>query len=111
MLFLDPDKVKLCDDQIRRAVERARNYPDNHTGEVALVAGDVSGIQDYLAEAAARGMDGAGRRLRFRSFLVRVLARVATFQLLDAAGSLASLDPVLVDSGGLFLLLLPASVL
>jgi CRISPR-associated protein Csm1 len=83
----------------------------NPSRRLALVAGDVSGIQKFLAQAAARGTDGAARRLRYRSFFIEALAHVASRRLFAEAGERASEQSLLLDAGGHFLALVPADVL
>ena len=70
-----------------------------------LVAGDLSGIQEYLYGIASVGVGGVARRLRARSLYLQLVAEVAAQQILADAG-LPFLN-ALMASGGRFYLLLP----
>ena len=50
-----------------------------------LIAGDLSGIQDYVLGVAHEG-GGQARRLRARSFYVQALAEAALVRILDSTG-------------------------
>jgi len=70
-----------------------------------VVAGYLSGIQDYLFDIAEVGVGGTAKRLRARSFYLGLIAEIAAMRLLRAF----SVTPVnmLMCSGGRFTLLLP----
>ena len=73
--------------------------------EQLFVAGDFSGIQEYVLEVSAAG-GGQARRLRARSFYVQLAAEVAVWRILQALGADGSAVPM--SAGGHFLLCLPA---
>lgn len=50
-----------------------------------LIAGDLSGIQDYLFDVAEHNR-GQSRRLRARSFYLQMTTEIAAIRLLNAAG-------------------------
>lgn len=73
-----------------------------HTPECLLVAGDLSGIQDFVYTISSRG---ALKSLRGRSFFLEMLLEHAVDLLLEAAGM--SRANVLYVGGGNMALLLP----
>ena len=73
-----------------------------------LVCGDLSGIQSFIFAAAPEGArKGIARTFRARSFYLSMLTRVATIELLHAAG-LPAFNRV-IDAGGRFVLLVDNS--
>lgn len=70
-----------------------------------LLAGDLSGIQDYIFAIATIGPGGVARRLRARSFYLSVLADGLSYQLVRRFD--LPLANVIMASGGKFYLLLP----
>lgn len=72
---------------------------------LALVGGDVSGIQDYIFDLRQERVKGGSRLLRARSFEIQLLSEAAARHLLDAAG--LPITQRIMDAGGRFLLLLP----
>ncbi|MFH1749157.1 MAG: type III-A CRISPR-associated protein Cas10/Csm1 [Planctomycetota bacterium] len=80
---------------------------DRDTSKFLLVSGDLSGIQAYLLERPAESRKGLACTYRARSFFLSMLTHAATLKLLSAAG-LPSFNRVL-DAGGRFVLLLPAT--
>jgi len=70
-----------------------------------LVAGDVSGIQDYIFAISTTGAGGVAKRLRARSFYVQMLSDVAGLRLLREFD--LPLANLLMASGGNFHALLP----
>lgn len=69
-----------------------------------LLAGDISGIQDFIYDIP---MDGAARNLRGRSFLIAYLVEFLARYLVDEEGLFDA--SILLAGGGKFTLLLPAS--
>lgn len=86
----------LTDEAVRSAAGDAR---------VALVVGDLSGIQDYLFAIASIGAGGVARRLRARSFFLQMLAEVACLKLRHCFGLPQA--NVIMSSGGKFYMLVP----
>lgn len=72
---------------------------------LALLAGDVSGIQDYLFDIATVGAGGVARRLRARSFFLQMLAEITALKVLRAFD--LPLGNMVMASGGNFFILLP----
>jgi CRISPR-associated protein Csm1 len=70
-----------------------------------LLAGDVSGIQDYIFAISTTGAGGVAKRLRARSFFVQMLSDVAGLRLLREFD--LPLANLLMASGGNFYALLP----
>lgn len=71
-----------------------------------LVAGDMSGIRNYLFNIKNVGVGGAAKRLRARSFMISSLVEAASHILLKEFGM--PLTNLIISSGGKFYLLLPA---
>lgn len=72
---------------------------------LALVGGDVSGIQDYIFDLRQERVKGGARLLRARSFEIQLLSEATARHLLDAAG--LPITQRILDAGGRFVLLLP----
>jgi CRISPR-associated protein Csm1 len=70
-----------------------------------LLAGDVSGIQDYIFAISTTGAGGVAKRLRARSFYVQMLSDVSGLRLLGEFD--LPLANLLMASGGNFHALLP----
>ncbi len=73
--------------------------------EIILVAGDFSGIQDYIFHITNIGTGGAAKRLRARSFYVTLFTEAAVHRVLHAL-ELPFLCNVF-SAGGKFMLLVP----
>lgn len=71
-----------------------------------LVAGDMSGIQNYIFDIATTGIGGIARRLRARSLYVQLCSEVASHLVLRKLGLNIPIH-TLMNSGGHFYLLLP----
>ena len=76
---------------------------DRNKKKMLLVAGDVSGIQDFLLDLPNQTSPGTAKILRARSFYLTMLTRVAVVMILDRLG-LPSCN-CLKDAGGQFTLL------
>lgn len=72
-----------------------------------LVAGDISGIQKYIAGGGKQSPNGLVRRLRARSFMVSAITYLASFSIIQACRLPQSC--ILQNSGGDFLIILPNS--
>lgn len=72
---------------------------------LALVGGDVSGIQDYIFDLRQERVKGGSRLLRARSFEIQLLSEATARHLLEAAD--LPITQRILDAGGRFLLLLP----
>ena len=72
--------------------------------EELFVAGDFSGIQDYVLNVSTAG-GGQARRLRARSFYVQAATEVVAWRVLQAFGQ--DWHGLLTSGGGQFLLRLP----
>ena len=83
-----------------------RDLSDNRESRPAalLVAGDFSGVQDFIYTLSS---SGAAKSLRARSFYLQLLGEVVLTAMLDALGLPAS--SVLYSGGGVFYLLAPTS--
>ncbi|NNJ13354.1 type III-A CRISPR-associated protein Cas10/Csm1 [Chloroflexales bacterium ZM16-3] len=84
----------------------AATLADNPGGEVCLVGGDVSGVQNFLYTLTA---DGATKQLRGRSLYLQLLTDACAHAVLTKAGM--PLCNLLYAGGGHFYALLPASAL
>lgn len=107
----DPADISLYDhNRVRSALAAclSRNhYSESIASESGflLLAGDLSGIQDYIYDISTTGAGGVTRRLRARSFYVQMLSDIASLHILR----LFDLPPsnLLMASGGNFYILLP----
>jgi CRISPR-associated protein Csm1 len=70
-----------------------------------LLAGDISGIQNYIFNIKNVGVGGTAKRLRARSFYLSAIADIASHRLLHSCG--LTITNLLISSGGKFYLLLP----
>jgi len=77
-----------------------------HMARFVLVAGDISGIQNYIFDITTTGVGGVARRLRARSLYVQLCSEVASHLVLRKLGLPISIH-TLMNSGGHFYLLLP----
>ncbi|HXG66880.1 MAG TPA: type III-A CRISPR-associated protein Cas10/Csm1 [Blastocatellia bacterium] len=66
-----------------------------------LIAGDISGIQEYLFDVAHEG-GAQARKLRARSFYLQLLAEIAALRIAEAAGW--GTEQIVFCSAGKFLL-------
>jgi CRISPR-associated protein Csm1 len=72
-------------------------------GQLMIILGDISGIQNYLFDVAEEG-GGQAQRLRARSFFVQLLAETAAVRVLRAVGWPLSPTHLLLSGAGKFLL-------
>jgi len=72
-----------------------------------LLGGDLSGIQSYIFGLEKSHGAGVAKILRARSFYLQALTRSVILSLLDACG--LCLQARIMDAGGRFVLLLPAT--
>jgi len=79
---------------------------NSNTKRFLLVAGDISGIQNYIFDIATTGVGGVARRLRARSLYVQLCSEVASHLVLRKLGLPITIH-TLMNSGGHFYLLLP----
>jgi CRISPR-associated protein Csm1 len=110
----DPPDVSLYD-QSRIASALATCFYQHYAGQseratreqarCLLVAGDLSGIQDYIFAISTTGAGGVAKRLRARSFFVQMLSDIAGLRLLHKFE--LPLANLLMASGGNFYVLLP----
>jgi CRISPR-associated protein Cas10/Csm1 subtype III-A len=70
-----------------------------------FVAGDFSGIQDYVLNVPAAG-GGQARQLRSRSFYVQLAGGITAWRILQTFGR--GWNALLMGGGGQFLLRVPA---
>lgn len=70
-----------------------------------LLAGDLSGIQNYIFNITHIGAGGSAKRLRARSFTVAMFSEIVTHKFLRTFGLAES--HVLMSSGGKFIVLMP----
>lgn len=77
------------------------------TPKFILFGGDLSGIQKYIFGLEKSHGTGVAKILRARSFHLQALTRSVVLALLDEAGLLPQAR--IVDAGGRFILLLPAT--
>ncbi|MGH9396299.1 MAG: Cas10/Cmr2 second palm domain-containing protein [Terriglobia bacterium] len=75
--------------------------------DTLYVAGDLSGIQDYVLSVSTAG-GGQARRLRARSFYVQVIEEIAS-RIVAKEFGIRWEEAVVLQGGGQFLLRLPAS--
>jgi CRISPR-associated protein Csm1 len=83
---------------------------DNNETKFLLIAGDLSGIQEYLYNIASIGAGGVAKRLRTRSFFLSSLVEVVSHRILkECIGDGIELPIMckIMASGGNFILLVP----
>ncbi|UOF92509.1 type III-A CRISPR-associated protein Cas10/Csm1 [Fodinisporobacter ferrooxydans] len=76
-----------------------------HTDQISILVGDISGIQRYIFDIAASGQKGIARRLRARSMYVALLSE-AMSQMITNHFHISPLN-VIMSSGGKFYILVP----
>jgi CRISPR-associated protein Csm1 len=76
------------------------------SNEFILIAGDFSGIQNYIFEVTNKGSGGAAKRLRARSFFIQIFCEVTVHKILHALE--LPLVCNLFSAGGKFILLAPS---
>ena len=83
----------------------SKSQQDNVTlkKKMLLVAGDISGIQDFLLDLPDQAQPGTAKILRARSFYITILTRAAIVIILDRLGLPAC--NCIKDAGGQFTLL------
>jgi len=72
-----------------------------------LVGGDLSGIQNYIFNLSESHSKGVAKMLRARSFYLGLFTQVARHHILHSLG--LPLYCTIIDAGGRFILLVPAS--
>ena len=87
----------------QRRIQTHKNYPKKE--EFMFIAGDFSGIQNYIFDITNKGSGGASKRLRARSFFISIFCETAIHKILDNL----ELPRVcnLFSAGGKFLLIAP----
>lgn len=78
---------------------------NDEDGKFLLLAGDLSGIQNYIFNIKNVGVGGTAKRLRARSFYLSAISDIASHRFLHALD--LPLTNLLMSSGGKFYLLLP----
>ncbi len=86
-------------------IDTARFSTNDEERKFVLLAGDISGIQNYIFNIKNVGVGGTAKRLRARSFYLSAITDIASHKLLHAFG--LSTTNLLISSGGKFYLLLP----
>lgn len=87
------------------AVGVALKNNSKNSNEFILIAGDISGIQKYIY--GLESTDGVAKRLRARSFFVKLLSDVSSYKIISELG--LSLANIIISSGGKFYILAPNS--
>ncbi|MBF0520258.1 MAG: type III-A CRISPR-associated protein Cas10/Csm1, partial [Nitrospirae bacterium] len=70
-----------------------------------LLAGDLSGIQNYIFNISHIGAGGVAKRLRARSFQLVMLSEIVSHKIIHAVN--LPITNILMSSGGKFYILLP----
>lgn len=78
---------------------------DDHTEKFILLAGDLSGIQNYIFNITHIGAGGIAKRLRSRSFQLAMIAEIISHKILHDFN--LPLTNILMVSGGKFYIILP----
>lgn len=68
-----------------------------------LIAGDVSGIQNYIFNLSST--EGAGKRIRFRSFFIKLLTNIISYKIIEEFD--LELSNIVISSSGKFYILAP----
>jgi CRISPR-associated protein Csm1 len=104
---VDAERIVSVYDKARIAVAAAAALDAADAGGLLLVGGDISGIQSYLFDISDPGNREVARRLRARSFFLSRITDVFLHRLLERLDLPDACT--LFNSGGRFLLLLPAN--
>ncbi|HEC99633.1 MAG TPA: type III-A CRISPR-associated protein Cas10/Csm1 [Proteobacteria bacterium] len=86
-------------------IDTARLSINDEQRKFILLAGDISGIQNYIFNIKNVGVGGIAKRLRARSFYLSIVADIASHKLLHSFR--LTITNLLMSSGGKFYLLLP----
>jgi len=86
-------------------IATARFSTKDEEKKFILLAGDISGIQNYIFNIKNVGVGGTAKRLRARSFYLSAITDIASHRLLHSFG--LTITNLLMSSGGKFYLLLP----
>lgn len=81
------------------------NVKNTNIEKYCLVAGDISGIQNYIYSVASLDTKGLSKRLRGRSFKIAALSEIISLDILRAL-DLPNMCK-LMSAGGMFYLLIP----
>lgn len=68
-----------------------------------LIAGDISGIQNYIFNLEST--EGAGKRIRFRSFFIKLLTNMIAYKIIEDLD--LELSNIVISSSGKFYILAP----
>lgn len=98
--------ASLCRLLAEPAQEPISLSPASEAQAFILLAGDISGIQDYIFKIKNVGIGGTAKRLRARSFFVSAVADLAAYKFLH--GFDLPITNLIMGAGGKFYLLLPA---
>ncbi len=79
---------------------------ETRINEFILIAGDFSGIQNYIFDVTNKGSDGTAKRLRARSFFIQIFCEATIHKILHALE--LPLVCNLFSAGGKFILLAPS---
>lgn len=79
---------------------------ETRNNEFVLIAGDFSGIQNYIFDVTNRCSDGTAKRLRARSFFIQIFCEATIHKILHALE--LPLVCNLFSAGGKFILLAPS---
>jgi CRISPR-associated protein Csm1 len=82
-----------------------RDAVDSKSNKFRLVAGDLSGIQNYIFDIASIGVGGVAKRLRSRSFYLNVLVEAVSHKIIHKFN--LPISNIVMSSGGKFFVLLP----
>ncbi|SKA67921.1 type III-A CRISPR-associated protein Cas10/Csm1 [Desulfobaculum bizertense] len=93
--------------RIQSAIAQALLVAEDSDTPFLLCGGDISGIQSYIFNASSEHSKGLAKFYRARSFYLQALTKSVVLAILDATG----LGPCaqIMDAGGRFVLLLPAT--
>lgn len=68
-----------------------------------LIAGDISGIQNYIF--SLESTEGAGKRIRFRSFFIKLFTNIIAYKIIEELD--LELSNIVISSSGKFYILAP----
>lgn len=94
----DTLKTKIA---IEMALEKEKIETSANENKYLLIGGDISGIQKYIY--ALEDTEGVAKRLRARSFFIKLVSDVSSYKIIKELGLLV--ENIIISSGGKFYIL------
>ncbi|KWT94954.1 type III-A CRISPR-associated protein Cas10/Csm1 [Candidatus Magnetominusculus xianensis] len=97
--------IAACLYQYHHTSLKIKEIKNDKQKKFILLAGDLSGIQNYIFNISHIGSGGVAKRLRARSFQLVMLSEIVSHKILHAVN--LPITNLLMSSGGKFYILLP----